>query len=87
MTRVQGTVSERVIQRVASTTNSDPLQLPVLYEYIEPEALELLIETMSHGEISFRYAGCEVTVESDGTIHLDAHQHGATTDRKRVSHD
>jgi hypothetical protein len=42
---------------------------------------------MSDGEISFTYAGCEVTVESEGTIRLDEHHIGGTTDRKGVSDD
>ncbi|MFT4882853.1 MAG: hypothetical protein ACI8U4_000349 [Natronomonas sp.] len=87
MARGRRTVSERLIQRVANTTNSNPSELPVLYDHIDPDALDTLIEKMSDGEISFTYAGCEVTVESEGTIRLDEHHIGGTTDRKGVSDD
>lgn len=68
MSREAVTVSERVIQKVATATNSDPLELPPLYGPIDPDALNVLIEQMADGEISFTYAGHEITVESDGTI-------------------
>lgn len=64
------TVSERIIQTVAETTNSDPLELTPLYDAVDPEALDALIDGMSDGEISFTYAGHEVTAKSDGTVYL-----------------
>lgn len=87
MARGRRTVSERLIQRVANTTNSNSSELPVLYDHIDPDALDTLIEKMSDGEISFTYAGCEVTVESEGTIRLDEHHTGGTTRKKGVSDD
>lgn len=77
-------VSVRVVETVADSTSRDALALPPLYDAVDPDALESLVETMSAGEISFRYAGRRVTVTSDGRIDLDAQSVGrisATLDR------
>ena len=63
-------VSRRVIQKVANSTDSDVLELPPLYDAIDPGALEKIVEGMSDGEVTFAYARREVTVTSDGTIDL-----------------
>lgn len=65
------TISERVVQSVAETTNSDTLDLPQLYNAIDPDALNALIDQMADGEVSFSYAGHKVTVNNDGSIRLD----------------
>lgn len=70
MTGTRPTVSERVIQTVAEITNSEPSELPPLYNAVDPEALDALIEGMPDGEILFTYVGHEVTAKSDGTIYL-----------------
>ena len=68
MPRMGKTASEKVIQTVAETTNTDPLELPPLYETIDPDALDALIADMQAGSISFTYTDCEITVRSDGTV-------------------
>lgn len=65
------TVSERVIQAVATTSSADPLELPPLYDAVDPDALDSLVTEMTDGEVVFAYAGYEVTVRSDGTIMVD----------------
>lgn len=65
------TASERVIQRVATATESDELDLPQLYDVIDPDALDTFIEQLADGQITFTYAGYEVTVTSEKTISLD----------------
>lgn len=64
-------IAQRVVRTVASTTDSDALELPPLYDVIDPEALESLVTRMAQGEVVFAYAGHEVTVESDGAVSLD----------------
>lgn len=64
-------VSERVIETVAAEAETDPMDLPLLYETIDPDALDALIETLSDGEVTFQYAGFAITVESTGIIELD----------------
>lgn len=71
MPRGRETAAEAVIQTVAETTDTDPLELPPLYETIDPDALDALIEDMQAGSISFTYTGREITVHSDGTVTID----------------
>ena len=61
-------VSERVVWDVASATDSDPTELPPLYGWIDPDALDALVERMSAGEVRFEYAGHDVSVRDDESI-------------------
>lgn len=60
-----------IVDEVAERSGRDSLDLPPLYDSVDPEALERLVETMSAGEVSFPYAGYDVTVMSDRTIRLE----------------
>ena len=71
MPKGRETATEAVIQTVAETTDTDPLELPPLYETIDPDALDALIADMQAGTISFTYTDCEITVHSDGTVTID----------------
>lgn len=73
MVREGPTVSERVVQKVATASGTDALELPPLWDAIEPDALNKLVEEMADGEVSFAYAGYEVTVTSDETVDLREH--------------
>lgn len=64
-------ISERVVERVAAKTGRDPLELPVLHDVVDPDALDSLVEGMSDGQVSFTYAGQEATITSDGEITLE----------------
>jgi len=70
MVETMRTVSERVIRTVAEATDTDPAALPPLYESVDPDALNELVESMSDGEVSFEHADCEITVDSDGGVQL-----------------
>lgn len=70
MVETMPTASERVIRRVSTAADSDPVELPPLYDAIDPDALDALVERMSDGTVSFVYAGYEVIVENDGTVDL-----------------
>lgn len=87
MARTKETVSERITQKVVNTANSDAFESPPLYESIDPDALDMLIEKMSDGEISFTHAGHAIRVKSDGTINLEKQSIGSTTVEKAVSND
>lgn len=63
-------VPERVVESVATATSTDPVELPRLYDVIDPDALETAVRTMTGGEICFHYAEHAVTVRSDGTVHV-----------------
>lgn len=64
-------VSNRVVEMVATETSANPLGLPPLYESVSPDALDLCVAQMTGGTISFEYAGIAVIVDSDGTIRID----------------
>ncbi|WP_436936537.1 HalOD1 output domain-containing protein [Halovenus marina] len=71
MEQAEGPISERVIQKVAAATNTSTLELPPLYDDVDPDALDSLINEMSGGEVIFMYNGHKVSVQSNGDIHLD----------------
>lgn len=64
------TASERVVSAVADSTGTDPLSLDPLYEVVDPDALDALIEPSqprpdrSGPRISFTYCGCDVVVSA-----------------------
>lgn len=60
--------SERVVQTVAVASNTAPLDLPPLYQFVDPDALDDLINELNSGDVRLQYAGHVVTVYSDGTI-------------------
>lgn len=55
-----------IVQQVADCKDVDPMELPPLYEAIDHEGLEGIVEGPALGYVSvqFSYAGCDVTVES-----------------------
>lgn len=67
-------VSERLVLQVASDVGCFPMELPPLYEEIDPEALDTVVRRMNSGEISFEYADFQVHVRSDGSIELDEYE-------------
>ncbi|MFD1685311.1 HalOD1 output domain-containing protein [Halobellus litoreus] len=67
---METTVSEQIVEHVASATDTDPLELPPLYESIDPDALNALVAGPGDVEITFPYAGREVCVESGGAISI-----------------
>lgn len=73
-------VSERVVQMVATETDTDQLDLPPLFEAIDPDALDSIMETMTDGELSFAYAGTTVSVDSTGAVQITGSPLAASTD-------
>lgn len=68
-------VHEDVVEAVAEAADESPLDLqPPLYDAIDPDALDAVIESLSRGRdetdarVTFSYAGYEVTVAADGSI-------------------
>ncbi|MBZ6496775.1 HalOD1 output domain-containing protein [Natrinema longum] len=62
-----------VVSAVATATGIDSLELPPLYETIDPDALNALFLS-GPGDpgtrTRFRYAGYGVTVQGDGTVRV-----------------
>lgn len=71
----QTSPSEAVIYRVAEQQDVDPVELPPLYESIDPDALDSLVQSSaasdSQLEVEFTYAGHDVTVTGSGTVLLE----------------
>ena len=64
-------VAGRIVESVADSSDSDPLELPPLYERIDPDALEAFVAGTEDGLVEFRYAGHAVTVDSRGEVQVD----------------
>ena len=69
-------VSEAVVAVVAQVREQDPIDLPPLYESVETDALNALLAATIHKsdrsevEVSFEYAGHQVTVDNHGTVEV-----------------
>jgi hypothetical protein len=62
-----------VVEAVSEATETDPNELPPLYESVDPDSLSSLFEQPNvprrrTGKVLFEMAGCTVTVSSDGEI-------------------
>jgi len=80
----------KLINTVAAATDSDPLDLPPLYNTIDPNAVDSYVKHNTDGHISFVYADMTVTVEATGEIHLDecsSTLFGETTERTAKAQD
>lgn len=65
--------SERVIEAVAAYSNTKPLELPPLYNTIDPDALNSLFQSKwTTGRIEFLYYDHKVTITNGGEIDLTA---------------
>ena len=62
-----------VVSAVAEASGVDMFELPPLYEAINPDALNELFTSRSEpavGEVSFQYAGYDVTVHGSGVVRV-----------------
>lgn len=66
-----------VVEAVAETTGTDPLELPPLYDAIDPDALDVLVADGGQSHVEFAYDGHEIAVHEDGAVAVD----GETVDR------
>jgi len=67
----EGSVSFQIVDCVAKREHTDPLELPPLYDAVDPDALDDLFAsgrqngTAQSGQIEFQYNGYTVVVEFD----------------------
>jgi len=66
-----GEPSRCVIETVAAATGTEPLDMEPLYDTVDPEYLDRVFEprsgcSPSDGRITFRFQGCDVSVDTDG---------------------
>ncbi|SEV98701.1 HalOD1 output domain-containing protein [Halobacterium jilantaiense] len=62
--------SEQILTRIAARRDSDVVDLPPLYDSIDPEKLDAVVQSLDDGHLSFTYAGFAVKVTSDGDVAL-----------------
>lgn len=62
-------VSTGIVNAVAAAEGSDPTSLPLLYESIDPDALDT-VATCDRVGVSFEYAGYEIHVDGRDSIAL-----------------
>lgn len=64
-----------VITRVAAWKDVDPVDLEPLSDTVNPDSLDALFAgTSRSGQISFRYGGCEVVIEGNDQVIVQALQ-------------
>lgn len=66
-------IGETVVYAVAEATDTDPMDLPPIYDVIDLQALERLFpDDSAHANadarVSFTAFDCEVTVHADGEV-------------------
>lgn len=67
-------ISTTVVTAVARAASVDPTEMPPLFQYIDPDALDKLVGqdvgtgSRFSGYVTFDYASYSVTVHSDGEI-------------------
>ncbi|ELY42818.1 HalOD1 output domain-containing protein [Natronorubrum tibetense] len=68
------TASLSIIERVATLEETDPITLPPLYDAIDPEALDSVVDSSTASDsrspatVRFSYCGYDVLVRRDGEI-------------------
>ncbi|WP_224268279.1 HalOD1 output domain-containing protein [Haloprofundus salinisoli] len=67
--------SQAIVERIAALEEADQTELDPLYETVDPEALNALVEATERSnpslQIQFTYNGYEVTVSSGGVVYVD----------------
>lgn len=66
-------ISIEIVERVADREGVDPTDLEPLYDVVDPEALETLVDGACDGtiEVEFSYYGYEIVVDGNGTVSID----------------
>lgn len=61
-------VLDEIVTTVAEREQCDPTDLPPLYDAIDPDALNTVVDGRSVTDVSFEYHGYTVHVNSDGRV-------------------
>lgn len=70
--RSSTTLVTEIVSSTAQHTGTDPLALPPLYESVDADALERLLNTTSKSDVTvtFTYAGARLEVRNDGDVRV-----------------
>ncbi|MFC6769670.1 HalOD1 output domain-containing protein [Natrinema soli] len=71
-------ISLRVVEALATATDTAAHELEPLYNVVDPEALDQLCkqDTNDGIHVTFEYGDSLVEVRSDGTVSVDGNVHG-----------
>lgn len=77
------TVTSSVVSAIAALTGTPPTGVRPLYETVDPDALDSVLESGSDAAarrpaltVSFRHEGCDVTVRADGRLTVKRRANG-----------
>ena len=70
VTSVNAGVPETILPEVATRRGCDVLDLPSLFEAIDPEAVERFVACDATNEVTFRYLGYDVTATSRADVRI-----------------
>lgn len=65
-----------VVTAVAEVTGTDPVEMPPLYEVVDPDALDSLLAREGHSTngtmtcVTFTYQGCEIAITTSGDVSI-----------------
>lgn len=68
-------VSSGIVDAIAAHADTDPLDMEPLYNVIDLEALDSLIECGTDVRVSFEYANHTVVVDGDATVIVDGQEY------------
>lgn len=63
-----GTLSETVLQMVATAEDASLMDLPPLYDAVDPSALNAIFDERTSGSVAFEYNGYSVTVNQNDVV-------------------
>lgn len=70
MQTAQQSISHRIIESIAEQEGMDPIDLPPLYDSVDPESLNELIRSTGQGVIAFNYENYRVIINSDNRVQV-----------------
>lgn len=72
--------SSRVVAALASARNTEPRNVdPPLYETIDADALDTIVDSATDIELSFEHDGHTVVVRADGSVAVDGTVHAPSS--------
>ena len=65
-------VSTRVVVAIAEADGIDPMEMDErLHDWVDPDALEAVVDTMDRGHVAFEMGDHRVRVQADGQVFVD----------------
>jgi hypothetical protein len=87
MAGTEHSVCGRIVESVAEPADAEPLELPGLYQAVNPDALDAFVRGTADGVVEFRYTWYAVTVDSSGEIDVEEPVDGGSGAESAVGDD